>query len=240
MLVFIGMETSGVLRRAFQAAGHECFSCDLLPSEDGGEEMAYRPQDPALSAGKHFVGDVFDCLDNMRATDLWPDLAIFHPDCTYHTVAGAWAFGDGPYHQQVQPGTLVGAERRAARDKAEALVRRIVALPIKRKAIENPIGTLSTRVLGPAQQIVQPYQFGDDASKATCLWLWGLPKLVVPPKAEWVPPRYVNGRPRWANQTDSGQNRLSPGPDRWRDRARTYPGIAQAMVANWERAFALI
>lgn len=74
--------------------------------------------------------------------------------------------------------------------------------------------------------------FGDDASKATCLWLWGINPLIIPPAAHWYPPRYIADRPRWSNQTDSGQNRLSPGDNRATDRARTYPGIAEALVAQ--------
>jgi len=227
MIVFIGMETSGACRRAFQAQGHETYSCDLLPSQDGGEEMAYSHD--GLPLGRHLVGDIFLSLENLIATDLRPDLAIFHPDCTYLTNSAAWAFGDGPYHQKVKPETLVGAARRDARDEAIRTVERIWALPIRRKCIENPIGALSTRWRKPTQ-IIHPNQFGDDASKATCLWLDGLLPL-VPTKP--VAPRIVNGRPRWANQTDNGQNRLPPSDDRWQRRADTYPGIADAMASQW-------
>lgn len=229
-IVFIGMETSGALRRRFQAAGYETYSGDFLPSEDGGEAMSHT--DEGVSLGRHLIGDVFDTLANMQACDLWPDLAIFHPDCTYHTLAGAWAFGDGPYHQRTKPETLTGAARREAREAAESDIRRIAALPIRRKAIENPRGTLGKRVLGRETQFIHPHQFGDDASKGTCLWLWNLPPLVIDPRMA-VAPRYVGGKPRWANQTDSGQNRLSPDADRWKDRSRTYPGIADAIVSNW-------
>ena len=112
MIVFIGMETSGELRRRFQALGHETYSCDVLPSEDGGEG--------------HIVGDVFDTLDDMWGNGLWPDLAIFHPSCTYLTNSAEWAYSDPDfarypgvgYHQKVKPETLVGIERRAAREAA--------------------------------------------------------------------------------------------------------------------------
>lgn len=244
-IVFIGMETSGTLRRRFQAAGFETYSCDRLPSEDQGEEMA---QGECITGGdtlgRHMVGDVFQTLDNFYANDMAPALAIFHPDCTYLTNSAAWAFGDGPYHQKVKPTTLVGAARRAARETALEDVRRIMALPIPCKIIENPIGAIGTRIRQPTQ-IVQPYSFGDDASKATCLWmldqdgrdLWDM-RLPID-KAKCAPPRLVNqnGRmvPRWSNQTDSGQNRLSPGADRWKDRSRTYPGIADALVAQCVR-----
>jgi hypothetical protein len=202
------MEFSGRVRDAFIRAGHDAMSCDLLPSE--------RP-------GPHYQGDVFDIVG-----DGW-DLAIFHPDCTFLTRAAEWAYGDGPYHQRLKPSTLTGAARRAARDAALAQFARLMALPIPMIAAENPIGVLSRRYREP-DQVVQPWWFGDDASKATCLWLKGLPLLKA---TSIVEPRYVDGRPRWANQTDGGQNRLSPSDDRWKHRARTYLGLAEAFAAQW-------
>lgn len=237
--VFIGMETSGTARRAFQAEGHHVISCDILPSEDGADvDLA-----TAITRGGHLCGDVFAVLDQLQAAGWWPELALFHPTCTFHVVSAAWAFGDGPYHQKVQPGTLVGAARRAARDTAENDVRRLWALPIKRKAIENPIGTLSTR-WRKHSQIVQPYKFGDDASKATCLWLHNLPKLrptaFVEPRSGGLPLFGGDGGPmRWENQTDGGQNRLPPSEDRWKERSRSYPGIITAMAKQWSAAMAL-
>lgn len=208
MKVLIGCEHTGSVRRAFAAHGHDAWSCDLLPASDGGQ---------------HLQCDVLTVLDRG-----W-DLAIFHPDCTYLTNSAAWAYGDGPYHQKIKPETLVSAARRAARERAVAFVMALLAAPIGRIAIENPIGYLSTALRKP-EQIIQPHWFGDDASKATCLWLKGLPPL-VPTRP--IAPRMVDGRPRWANQTDSGQNRLSPSDDRWALRAATYPGIASAMAAQW-------
>ncbi|MDK4730528.1 hypothetical protein [Rhizobium phaseoli] len=229
MRVFIGMETSGALRQRFQALGHDVISCDLLPAEDNG-------------AG-HIQGDVFQVLDDLWPC-WWPDLAVFHPTCTYLTNSAAWAFGDGPYHQNVKPGTLVGAARRAARDAALNDVRKIIHLPIRRKVIENPIGAIGTAVAKP-HQIIQPYQFGDDASKATCLWFFdkhAAPalelRLPIDP-AKRVAGRIVNGRERWSNQTDSGQNRLSPGEDRWKERSRTYSGIADTMAFHFSRVSVL-
>jgi hypothetical protein len=96
-------------------------------------------------------------------------------------------------------------------------------------AIENPRGVLARRI-GPAAQTIQPYDFGDDASKATCLWLKGLP-LIEP--TDFCPPRVIGYASRWANQTDSGQNNVSPGQDRWMERSTTYPGIADALSARW-------
>lgn len=208
MRVLVGMEFSGRVRDAFLAAGHDAMSCDLLPTE---------------VPGPHHQGDVFDIVG-----DGW-DLAIFHPDCTYLTCSAEWAYGDGPYHQKLKPETLVGAARREAREAAVAQFLRIMALPIDRIVAENPVGVLSSRYRRP-DQVVHPHWFGDDASKATCLWLKGVPPLAATCRVE---PRMVGGRPRWGNQTDGGQNRLSPGPDRWKDRARTYPGLAAAMAAQW-------
>jgi hypothetical protein len=103
--------------------------------------------------------------------------------------------------------------------------------PIPRIAIENPVSMISTWIRKP-EQIIQPWQFGHDASKKTCLWLQNLPPLRP---TEIVEPRIVNGRKRWGNQTNSGQNRLSPSPDRWKIRSATYAGIAGAMADQWGR-----
>lgn len=213
------MERFGGLRDGFRAAGHEAWSCDLVASD---------PPSPF-----HIKGDVLEIIG-----DGW-DMAIFHPDCTYLTNSAAWAFGDGPYHQRVEAGTLVGAPRRAAREAAVSMVRSLISAPIKRKAIENPRGHLSTAI-GPPTQTVHPPQFGDDASKTTDLWLFGLPKLVptgwAEPRTGGLPLFGGDGKlPRWSNQTDSGQNKLSPSAGRAMERARTYPGIINAMVEQWGR-----
>lgn len=235
-IVFIGMETSGVFRRAFQALGHETYSGDNLPSEDGGEDMVYSADN--LPLGRHLVGDVYDTLDNLWANDLWPALAIFHPDCTWLTGSAEWAFGDGPYHQKVKPETLVGADRRRARQESLDGVRRLMNLPILRKVLENPVGAISTSIRKPTQ-ITQPYEFGDDASKKTCWWYVDedgneCRDMIVPadPAARCAG-RMVNGVERWSNQTDSGQNKLRPGADRWKERSRTYPGFPRAAAQRW-------
>jgi hypothetical protein len=111
-------------------------------------------------------------------------------------------------------------------------VSQLMEVNIPRIAIENPIGCISTKIRKP-DQIIKPYQFGHDASKNTCLWLKGLP-LLRP--TQLVEPRLVNGKPRWANQTDSGQNKLTPSPDRWKIRSETYTGIAKAMAEQWGSA----
>jgi len=210
MRILIGYSACPITRSAFEARGHEVWTCDLLPSRDGNQD-------------RHLQCDVWDV-----AGDNW-DMAIFHPMCTYLTVSAAWAFKDGPYHQKVKRGTLVGAERRAARDEALENFRRLLALPYP-KAIENPAPSFISKAIRPPDQTIQPYEFGDDASKRTGLWLDRLPPL-TPTKR--IAGRIVNGRERWSNQTDSGQNKLSPGDNRWLERSKTYPGIAQAMASQW-------
>lgn len=158
----------------------------------------------------HITGDV---IPHLR----WGwDLMIAHPPCTYLSVSGL--------HWNKKDPT-----RAAKTEEALEFVLRLLEAPIPRIALENPIGCISTRIRKP-DQIVQPYQFGHDASKATCLWLKGLPKLQ---STGMVQPRMVNERPRWSNQTDSGQNRLGPSPDRWKLRSMTYQGIAEAMAEQW-------
>jgi hypothetical protein len=124
-------------------------------------------------------------------------------------------------------------KRRPGRsEKTQAAAKFVVKLweaNIPRVCIENPVGCLP-RFIGPAAQWIQPHQFGHNASKKTGLWLRGLPNLV---STQNVQPRMINGRPRWANQTDSGQNKLSPSDDRWKLRAKTYEGIAAAMAEQW-------
>ena len=211
MKVLIGYSCCDVTRQAFASLGHEAWTCDLLPSRG--------------SQDKHIIGDVWDV-----AHSDW-DLGIFHPMCTYLTVSAAWAFGDGPYHQRVKPTTLVGAARRAARDQALDNFRRLLELPYP-LAIENPAPSFISKSIRPPDQTIQPYQFGDDASKRTGLWLRDLPPL-RPSKR--VAGRMVNGKERWSNQTDSGQNKLSPSSGRWLERSKTYPGIARAMADQWGR-----
>ena len=219
MKVLIGMERHGRTRDAFLALGHDAISCDILP---------------ATAPGPHYQGDVWEIVE-----EGW-DLAIFHPTCTFLTNSAEWAYGDGPYHQKVKPDTPVGAERRALRESAIAEVERIADLHkrgvVKRLCIENPVGVLSARFRKP-DQIIQPYEFGDDASKATCLWLYDLPPLEP---TEYFQPRMLvweQGKrkvlKRWGNQTESGQSNVTPSDDRWDIRSETFPGIADAFASQW-------
>jgi hypothetical protein len=160
--------------------------------------------------GDHYQCDVLDIIDHG-----W-DLMIAHPPCTYLCSSGL-------HWNKRRP------ERARQTEEALAFVVQLLEAPIARIALENPIGCISTRIR-PPDQIVQPYQFGHDASKATCLWLKGLQPLTP---TDQVAPRLVNGRKRWGNQTDSGQNKLPPSADRWKIRSETYQGIADAMAKQW-------
>jgi len=194
--ILVACEYSGRVRDAFRAAGHDAWSCDLLPCD----------ADPAY----HIQGDIVPLLGQG-----W-DLMVAHPPCTYLCSSGLH------WNKRVDG-------RQAKTEAALDFVRTLLSCPIPRVAIENPVGCISTRIRKP-DQTIQPWQFGHDASKATCLWLKGLP-LLRP--GAIISPRMVAGRPRWANQTDSGQNRLGPSTDRWKIRSETYSGIATAMAQQW-------
>jgi site-specific DNA-cytosine methylase len=165
---------------------------------------------PSEQPGPHHQGDVRELLGQE-----W-DLLIAHPPCTYLSVSGMhW--------------TTRGLRDPKLTEDALDFVRLFMNAPIERIAIENPVSVISSRIRKP-DQIIQPYQFGHDASKKTCLWLKGLP-LLKP--TQMVEPRIVGGKQRWGNQTDSGQNKLPPSKDRWKLRSKTYEGIADAMAAQW-------
>lgn len=208
--VLIGYSTCALTRAAFEAAGCEAWTCDLRPAQGGGNY--------------HIQADIWDALRRP-----W-DAAVLHPMCTFLTVSAAWAYKDGPYHQKVNPGTLVGEARRKARAEALDNFRKLLALPFP-VAIENPAPSFVSTAIRKPDQIVHPHFFGDDASKSTGWWLTGDLPLLTPTK--YVGPRIVRGLPRWANQTDSGQNKLTPSPDRWLERSKTWPGMAAAIGAQW-------
>lgn len=198
MRVLVACEYSGVVREAFRALGHDAWSCDLLPAEDGSAFHYQQDVVPLLSAG-------------------W-DLMIAHPPCTYLCISGIH------WNKRI-PG------RAALTEESLAFVKTLLDAPIPKIALENPVGVISTRIRKP-DQIIQPWQHGHSESKQTALWLKGLPKLV--PTNVLTPTRFqANGKPRWDNQTPTGQNKLGPSPTRWKDRARTYEGIAAAMAEQW-------
>ena len=153
---------------------------------------------PTETPGPHYQGDVRDVID-----DGW-DLMIAHPPCTHLAVSGARWFKDKQTEQV----------------EALEFVRLLMAARIPRIAVENPVSIISSRIRRP-DQVIQPWQFGHGETKATCLWLKGLPKL--------LPTNVVEGR-------EAKVHRMPPGPDRWKHRSRTYVGIAQAMAQQWGSA----
>lgn len=158
----------------------------------------------------HIQGDVLDYI-----RDDW-ELAIFHPPCTYLCSSGLhWN------------GRIEG--RAEETEAALQFVRALLDAPIEKIALENPVGCIATRIR-KADQVLQPHYYGADASKATCFWLKNLPRLIP---TEYIPPRIVDGKKRWANQTDSGQNKLAPSAERWAKRSVTYPGVAAAIANQW-------
>lgn len=162
---------------------------------------------PTDSPGPHYQGSVTDIL-----ADGW-DLMIAHPPCTYLCSSGL-------HWNKRRP------ERAAQTEEALEFVKILLEAPIPRIALENPIGCISTRIRKP-DQTIHPWQYGHPESKATCLWLKGLPRL-TPTNILPLPESK-----RWSNQTASGQNKLAPSPDRWKIRSTTYTGIAEAMATQW-------
>ena len=226
MHIIIGCERSGIVRQAFRKRGHDAWSCDLEPAED--------------SSVYHIQNDILEVLARQEQ---W-DLGLFYPECTYLCSSGL-------HWNKRKP------ERAAKTEEALAFVMSLqlsASVRCDKWCIENSIGCLSTRWRKP-DQIIQPYQFGHDASKSTALWLHDLSQLTG---TQYVQPRWVCKNcgvsrpkpgwyesnpiciacgspllPRWANQTDSGQNKLGPSATRSMDRARTYQGIANAMSSQW-------
>lgn len=152
---------------------------------------------PTEREGPHHHGSVFDILN-----DGW-DLMICHPPCTHLAVSGARHFA--------------AKKASGVQDESLDFVRELLNADIPRIALENPISIISSRIRKP-DQIIQPWQFGHGETKATCLWLKNLPKL--------IPTNIVDGR-------EARVHRMPPGPDRWKERSRTYQGIASAMAEQW-------
>jgi hypothetical protein len=152
---------------------------------------------PTDALGPHYQGDVFDIIN-----DGW-DLMIAHPPCTHLAVSGARHFA--------------AKQASGVQQEALAFVGRLLAAPISCIALENPVSIISSHFRKP-DQIIQPWMFGHGETKATCLWLKGLPKL--------TPTNIVAGR-------EARVHRLPPTPDRWKIRSTIYQGIADAMAAQW-------
>lgn len=208
--MLVACEYSATVRDAFRAQGHDAWSCDLLPTEG----------DPRW----HIQEDVLHVLSGTRwgLAASW-DLMIAHPPCTYLTYAGAkHLYIDGRKENGRDPA------RWEALEDGAVFFRALLRAPVQRIAVENPIMLAEARkIVGSrADQIIQPWQFGHPESKRTGLWLRGLPRLTPTHNLEaemLALPRKLRDRIHYAG----------PGPDRWKVRSRTYPGIAAAMAAQW-------
>jgi hypothetical protein len=194
--VLVACEFSGVVRRAFAALGHDAWSCDLLPSED--------------RSNRHIVGDARALLD-----DEWDLLMVAHPPCTRLCNSGVRWLHVPP------PGKTVDQMWREMREGAD-LFSAFWNAPIERICVENPImhrhAKAAIRNYAEPAQTVQPWQHGHGETKATCLWLKGLPPL--------QPTNIVDGRV-------ARVHRMPAGPNRWKERSRTFAGIATAMAEQW-------
>lgn len=210
MRVLVACEYSGAVRRAFRARGHEAWSCDLLPAEDDSEF--------------HIQGNVLYSIGSRYHRRKPWDLMIAHPPCTRLTNSGVrWLSVPPPGRTREQMWAELG--------EAAAFYKALREAPIPLKAIENPIMHSHARaLLGDIKRhIVQPWWFGDPAFKATGWELHGLPPL-VPTHKLVPPPKDTDEWKRW-----SAVHRASPGPDRWKERSRTFPGMAEAIAAQWSK-----
>lgn len=228
--VLIGCEFTGTVRRAFAAHGHDVWSCDLRRAADG--------------SNRHITGDVRDYLN-----DGWDLLIVAHPPCTRLCNSGVrWL--DDPMRMQNPGEDFTQAEKRAWPSMGEldrrALMQRKLEegaalfsdcwnAPVERVAVENPImhkyGKALIHNYQDAAQFVQPWQFGEWETKATGLWLRGLPKLAAPyPKLEQA--RAALGLGADAKPV-ARVHKTSPGKDRGRERSAFFPSIAEAMAEQW-------
>jgi len=203
MNVLIACEYSGRVRNAFVLKGHDAMSCDLLASE------TERPD----GWDGHYQGDVRDLLSDKSYSF---DLMIAHPPCTYLCNSGV---------RWLAPGGKLDPSRHKLMMKACDFFALLYWTDIPRIAIENPVMHNYARdylwsawKVPTFTQSIQPWQFGHGETKRTCLWLRGLPPL--------TPTCIVKGR-------EARVHRMSPGPDRWKERSRTYQGIADAMASQW-------
>lgn len=212
--VLIGCETSGIMRRAFAARGHDVWSCDLEPAEDG--------------SNRHIRCDIRDILD-----DGWDLLAVMHPPCTRLCRSGRrWMSGPGKW---TPPKRLPrGRTVEDLRAEFEAGVDLFVACwraPIERVAIENPVMNDLARDRMPDDlpepQMVQPFWFGDPAYKSTGWYLRELPELVETDRL----PEPERSSDEW--KTWNRVHRMPPGPERARLRARSWPGMCAAAADQW-------
>ena len=216
MKVLIACEESQAVTKAFRELGHEAYSCDILPASGGHPEW-------------HIQRDVFEVIN-----EGW-DLMVAHPPCTFLAVSGAsWYYHPEDKNlpvEQRRPHPKY-PNRAMDREMAVGFFMALMNAPIERIAVENPIGIMSSRFRKP-DQIIQPWQFGDSASKSTCLWLKNLPKLTatdIVDKGEVVTCSSGKSMPKWYADALYTANTKE---ERQTLRSKTFPGIAKAMAEQW-------
>lgn len=228
--VLIACEESQRVCEAFRNLGHEAYSCDIIEPSGGHPEWHIKGDvlkfiNPVQISNK-FCGIVFRTMDGEahRADGQW-DMIIAHPPCTYLTVTGNRWFNIEKYGDKARA-------RYEERERAYKFFMAFVNAKCEHIAIENPVGYMSTAFRKP-NQIIQPYMFGDPVRKSTCLWLKGLPALkatkIVEPK---IRPGGYSGA-SWAAKDENGKTIAWNDPRTAKIRSKTFPGIAEAMAAQW-------
>ena len=209
LVILVGCEESQAVTIELRKLGHIAYSCDFKSCSGGHPE--WHLQMDVLEAIKG--GRIKNQLGEYVEIKSW-DMGIFFPDCTYLTVSANKWYKDQPERKS---GTLVGEKRREAREKAIEFFMVLYNCEIPRVAIENPIGVMSSRFRKP-DQVLQPWMFGHGETKATCLWLKNLPKI--------VPTNIVEGR-------EQRIFKLPKTDDRAEIRSKTYSGIAKALATQF-------
>lgn len=225
MKVLVACEESQRVCIEFRRLGHEAYSCDIEPCSGGHPEWHIQQDVIPLLNGKC----KFRTVDGTkhRIDTRW-DMIIAHPPCTYLTVAGNRWFDVQKYGQKA-------LNRIESRKKAIEFFMKFVNADCEKTAIENPVGIISSRYRKP-DQIIQPWMFGDEARKATCLWLKGLPKL-QPTKIVSCGEIGKYGMSMEAGAfhavDENGKILAWNAPRTARIRSKTFTGIAKAMAEQW-------
>ncbi len=239
--ILVGCEESQAVTIELRKKGLNAFSCDFKKCSGGHPEWHLNFDVLVALNGGVFITESGDSIEIKK----WHG-AILHPDCTYITVSGLHWNKKIPGRAQKTEDALLFVTRLWNICKSKG---------IENVAIEIPVGCISTRIILDSRgylivipaitkkgfkptQSIQPYNFGENASKKTCLWLNGFPKLIA---ASYIEPRIINGKKRWANQTDDGQNKLiidgtwiGFNDERTKTyRSKTYNGIASAIADQW-------
>ena len=227
MNVLVACEESQRVCIAFRERGHNAFSCDIETCSGGHPEWHIQQDVIPLLDGRCS----FKTMDGIEhSIDGKWDLIIAHPPCTYLTVAANKLYNIEKYGEKA-------VKRLEDREKAIEFFMAFVNADCERKAIENPIGVISTRYRKP-DQIIQPYQFGHPVRKSTCLWLYNLPKL-NPTNIVDFECIHSNGKsggysgPSWIVKDENGKILSYKDPRVAKARSKTYEGVAKAMASQW-------